>query len=78
MALFHDVPDAAGLRARLISASTMQGAEGNAERAKVDFAFLDARSVRLPTPSPELACESQWSETPFRTDFVRLLAETKS
>ena len=50
MALFLDIPDAAGLRARLISASTMQGAAGDDERAKVDFAFLDARSVRLLAP----------------------------
>lgn len=53
MALFREIPDAAGLRARLIAASTMPGQDGDTERAKVDFAFIDGRSVRLSAESPE-------------------------
>lgn len=45
-ALFHDVKNAALLRARLISASTMTGDEGMKEREAVNFAFIDARLVR--------------------------------
>jgi EKC/KEOPS complex subunit CGI121/TPRKB len=45
-ALFHDVQNAASLRARLVKASTMTGEEGVTERAAVNFAFIDARLVR--------------------------------
>lgn len=44
--LFHDVQNAASLRARLVKASTMTGEEGVTERAAVNFAFIDARLVR--------------------------------
>jgi hypothetical protein len=46
VALFHDVQNAASLRARLVKASTMPGEEGVTERAAVNFAFIDARLVR--------------------------------
>jgi hypothetical protein len=46
VALFHDVQNAVSLRARLVKASTMPGEEGVAERAAVNFAFIDARLVR--------------------------------
>lgn len=43
--LFVDLTDAAGLRQRLIQASTMEGDEGLTERKRVDFAFLDGKMV---------------------------------
>ena len=46
IALFTNVRNSAALRKRLISASTMPGDEGEIERAKVSFAFIDARPVR--------------------------------
>ncbi|EJD35969.1 CGI-121-domain-containing protein [Auricularia subglabra TFB-10046 SS5] len=45
LALFERVQNAKALRARLISASTMPGAEGDAEREAVNFAFIDASLV---------------------------------
>ena len=45
MALFCDIESAAGLRKRLIAASSMEGSAGDVERRAVDFAFLDARMV---------------------------------
>jgi hypothetical protein len=45
VALFVNVTNAAKLRARIIRASTLQGAEGEAEREAVNFAFVDARLV---------------------------------
>ena len=47
IALFTDVSNAASLRARIIAASTKEGADGDAEREAVNFAFVDAKLVRL-------------------------------
>lgn len=47
MALFTDLQDAAGLRLRLIKASTLEGDEGVQERKNVDFAFLDGKMVSV-------------------------------
>ncbi|KAG8876856.1 hypothetical protein FRC20_000561, partial [Serendipita sp. 405] len=44
-ALFHNVSNAAALRSRLVTASTMQGEEGVMERGAVNFAFIDARLI---------------------------------
>lgn len=46
-ALFVNMEGSAALRQRLIKASTMEGDEGITERQRVDFAFLDAKMVRL-------------------------------
>jgi EKC/KEOPS complex subunit CGI121/TPRKB len=45
IALFNNVENASSLRTRLVTASTMTGEEGEAERAAVNFAFIDARLV---------------------------------
>jgi EKC/KEOPS complex subunit CGI121/TPRKB len=45
VALFVNVTNAAKLRSRIIRASTLQGAQGEAEREAVNFAFVDARLV---------------------------------
>lgn len=45
--LFDNVTNAADLRTRLIQAATLQGPEGDAERETVNFAFIDARLVRI-------------------------------
>lgn len=46
-ALFCDISNAAALRRRLIDASTLPDDEaGNAERSRVDYAFIDASTVR--------------------------------
>lgn len=45
IALFRDVKNAAALRKRIISASTMEGDAGELEREEVNFAFIDARLV---------------------------------
>ncbi|KPV77462.1 uncharacterized protein RHOBADRAFT_51312 [Rhodotorula graminis WP1] len=46
LALFHPIHNAAALRSRLVSASTLaQDEAGNRERAAVDFAFVDARMI---------------------------------
>ncbi|CAG7850730.1 SubName: Full=Related to ERG20-Farnesyl-pyrophosphate synthetase {ECO:0000313/EMBL:CCA68513.1} [Serendipita indica DSM 11827] len=45
VALFKNVTNAASLKKRLVTASTMAGDEGIAERAAVNFAFIDARLV---------------------------------
>lgn len=45
IALFKNVKNAASLRARLVTASTMEGEEGERERAAVNFAFIDGRLV---------------------------------
>lgn len=44
-ALFTDVANTPQLRARLIRAAGLAGAEGEAEREAVNFAFVDARLV---------------------------------
>lgn len=46
LALFNHVTNAAKLKARIVRASTLEGAEGQAEREAVNFAFVDARLVR--------------------------------
>lgn len=45
LALWTGLTDAAGLRQRLIAASTMQGDQGEAERKRLDYAFLDSKMV---------------------------------
>jgi len=53
LALFHPIHNAAALRSRLVSASTLpQDEVGNRERSAVDFAFVDARMVRPSPPAP--------------------------
>lgn len=47
IALFTRVQNAEKLRARLISAATAEGEEGEKEREAVNFAFVDAAPVRL-------------------------------
>ena len=50
LALFSDVENAAELRRRLVSAATVPGEEGEHEREAVNYAFVDAKLVRvLPT-----------------------------
>ena len=46
IALFTSVQNAPELRRRIVNASTMSGKEGDAERERVNFAFVDARLVR--------------------------------
>lgn len=43
---FANVSNSKYLRARLISASTLPGDAGDAEREAVNFAFLDPKAVR--------------------------------
>lgn len=45
IALFHNVANAAQLRSRLVSASTMEGPEGDKERDLLDYAFIEANMV---------------------------------
>lgn len=45
IALFNDVKNAKSLRTRLIAASTMEGEDGERERAAVNFGFIDGRYV---------------------------------
>jgi len=45
IALFNNVKNPASLRARLITASMMEGEEGERERAAVNFAFIDGRLI---------------------------------
>ncbi|GAA5851853.1 hypothetical protein JCM9279_001908 [Rhodotorula babjevae] len=46
LALIHPIHNAAALRTRLVSASTLpQDEAGNRERSAVDFAFVDARMI---------------------------------
>lgn len=45
VALFTKVANAAGIRARIVRASTMNGQEGDLERVAVNFAFIDAKLV---------------------------------
>lgn len=44
--LFLDFHDGAKLKARLITAAGLDGASGDAERERVNFAFIDASLVR--------------------------------
>lgn len=48
IALITDVKNAADLRARLIRAAALEGEVGDQEREAVNFAFIDARLVRVP------------------------------
>jgi EKC/KEOPS complex subunit CGI121/TPRKB len=43
--LFREVQNAAQLRTRLQQASLMEGSEGEVEREKLNFGFLDASKV---------------------------------
>ena len=52
VALFTNVANASQLRARLVKAASMDGAEGDIEREAVNFAFIDARLVRSIHTSP--------------------------
>ncbi|EIN04383.1 CGI-121-domain-containing protein [Punctularia strigosozonata HHB-11173 SS5] len=45
VALFVDVRNAAEVRARIVKAAGMVGAEGDEEREAVNFAFVDARLI---------------------------------
>lgn len=45
IALFNNVKNATPLKARLVTASTMEGEEGERERAAVNFAFIEGRLV---------------------------------
>lgn len=50
LALWHTNKETASrLRTRLIQASTTEGADGDAERKRLDFAFLDGKMVRVVT-----------------------------
>jgi EKC/KEOPS complex subunit CGI121/TPRKB len=49
--LFKDITNAAELRARIVAAATMDGAAGDAAREEVNFAFIDARLVRVAVSS---------------------------
>jgi EKC/KEOPS complex subunit CGI121/TPRKB len=46
IALFAEVRNAKALRARIINAATLAGSEGDEERERLNFAFVDARPVR--------------------------------
>jgi EKC/KEOPS complex subunit CGI121/TPRKB len=45
IALFKDVKNSASLRKRLVAASTMEGSEGDQERDKLDYAFIEGNMV---------------------------------
>jgi len=47
VALFRNVSNSANIKNRIIAASTAEGDEGEKEREAVNFAFIDARLVRL-------------------------------
>lgn len=46
VALFKNVKNAAQLRTRIVQAATLDGPDGDAERAAVNFAFVEAKLVR--------------------------------
>ena len=50
VALFTDVKNSADIRSRIVRASQLEGADGDAEREAVNFAFIDARLVRPRIP----------------------------
>ncbi|KAK7051385.1 hypothetical protein VNI00_004885 [Paramarasmius palmivorus] len=45
VALFHPVKNAAEIRKRIVEAARMQGEQGEEERQKMDFAFIEAGLV---------------------------------
>ncbi|KAI0637580.1 CGI-121-domain-containing protein [Trametes polyzona] len=45
IALYENVSNSAALRSRIVRASTLEGAEGDAEREAVNFAFIDAQLI---------------------------------
>jgi EKC/KEOPS complex subunit CGI121/TPRKB len=47
IALLTDVTNSAEIRSKIIKAATTEGAEGDAAKEEVNFAFIDARLVRL-------------------------------
>ena len=51
IALFIDVKNASELRERIVKAASLVGAEGDAERSRLDFAFIEAKLVRRPLRS---------------------------
>ena len=53
IALFTSVKNAAEIRSRIVKAAMMEGPEGEAEREAVNFAFIDAKLVRLSLISEE-------------------------
>jgi EKC/KEOPS complex subunit CGI121/TPRKB len=46
IAFLTDVKNAAEIRASIVKAATLEGAEGNAAKDAVNFAFVDSRLVR--------------------------------
>jgi EKC/KEOPS complex subunit CGI121/TPRKB len=70
LALYANLADPAGLRARLIKASTMEGPTGGEERQRLDYAFLDSKMVRLVVPS--VSRESDVSGRADRIQRARL------
>lgn len=54
IASFESVTNAAAIRKRLVEAARMEGEEGEAARAAVDFAFVDADLVSL------RVCNGSW------------------
>lgn len=49
--LFLDFHEGAKLKSRLITAAGLDGASGDAERERVNFAFIDASLVRWSSQS---------------------------
>ena len=47
IALFRNVSNASDIKTRIISAAAAQGDAGEKEREAVNFAFIDARLVRI-------------------------------
>lgn len=46
IALFRDVQNSKAIRSALIAAATTEGPEGDLERDRYDFCFLEAKTVR--------------------------------
>jgi hypothetical protein len=49
VALFNDVTNSAAIRSRIIQAARIPGVDGDTEREAINFAFIDARLVGIPT-----------------------------
>jgi EKC/KEOPS complex subunit CGI121/TPRKB len=49
VALFNDVTNSAAIRSRIIQAARIPGVDGDTKREAINFAFIDARLVRIPT-----------------------------
>jgi len=50
VALFDDVTNAAAIRSRIVQAARIPGVDGDTEREAINFAFINARLVGIPTP----------------------------